>query len=98
MTVTSGRRSSTHEVVTIDFTHVSHLDVLLALAEHDELGEALFLDTYGFGPAGTSRLLHEGRTYDSAAILGVALKYATGQAATSEDLSGGAQGALGALD
>ena len=98
MSVTPGRRSSTHEVVTIDFTRVSHLDVLLAIAEYDELGEAQFLDSYGFGPAGTSRLLHEGRTYDSAAILGVALKYATGQAATSEDLSGGVQGALRVLE
>jgi hypothetical protein len=84
--------------VTIDFTQVSHLDVLLALAEYDELGEAVFLDTYGFAPTGTSRLMHEGQSYDCEAILGVACKYATGEAATSEDLSGGRQGALTVLE
>jgi hypothetical protein len=84
--------------VTVDFTRVSETDVLLALTEYDELGSEAFLDTHGFQPARAYLLVHEGKTYDSKAILGVAYGYATGTPATSDEFSGGVAGAaLGKL-
>jgi hypothetical protein len=84
--------------VTVDFSRVDSTDVLLALTEHDELGSEAFLDTYGFEPTRTHLLLHEGKTYDAKAILGVAHGYATGTAATTDDFSGGLEGAVKVLE
>ena len=84
--------------VTVDFDRVDRTDVLLALTEYDELGGETFLDTYGFKPARTYLLAHDGKTYDSKAILGVANRYATGTAATSEEFSGGLDGAVRVLE
>jgi hypothetical protein len=75
--------------VTVDFDRVEQTDVLLALTEYDELGAEAFLDTYGFKPARTYLLVHDGKTYDSKAVLGVAYGYATGTAATSDEFRGG---------
>ncbi len=83
--------------VTVDFDRVDQTDVLLAITECDELGGEAFLDTYGFKPARTYLLVHEGKTYDSMAILGVAHRYATGTAARSEEFSGGLEGAVKVL-
>lgn len=47
-----------------------------AIAEFDQLGRDQFLKQYGFGRARSYWLLHEGRRYDSKAIIGVAHKYA----------------------
>ena len=80
--------------MTVDFNRVDQTDVLLALTEHDELGAEEFLDIYGFKPARTYLLVHEGKTYDSKAILGVAYGYATGTSATSDEFSGGVVGAV----
>ena len=80
--------------VTVDFSRVDRPHVLQALAEYDELGGEAFLDTYGFKPARTYLLVHDGKSYDSKAVLGVAHRYATGVAATSEDFSGGLHGAV----
>jgi hypothetical protein len=84
--------------VTVDLSRVDDTDVLLAITEYDELGAESFLDTYGFQPDGTYLLVHEGRTYDSKAILGVAYGYATGTAATRDELSGGLEGAVKVLE
>jgi len=46
--------------------------VLRALEEFDELGRSAFLAKYGFRPAQTYYLIHQGRRYDSKAIVGVA--------------------------
>lgn len=81
-----------------DFDRVDHTDVLLALTEYDELGSETFLDTYGFRPARTYLLVHDGKTYDSKAVLGVAHGYATGRPATSEEFSGGLEGAVQVLE
>ncbi|MES3008846.1 MAG: HNH endonuclease [Pseudomonadota bacterium] len=63
--------------------------VLAAVAECDELGRETFLSRYGFGKARTFFLRHEGKTYDSKAILGVAFKHQFGKALTATDFSGG---------
>ncbi len=75
------------------FDSVGAADVLSAIEEYDKLGGEEFLGRYGFGRARDYVLWHQGRTYDSKAILGVARKYAEGTPATSEDFRGGVGGA-----
>lgn len=75
------------------FDGVTRDHVLLSLAEHDERGATDFLEEYGFHQARESILWYDGRSYDVKPILGVALKYATGEAATSAEFSGGRHGA-----
>jgi putative restriction endonuclease len=49
--------------------------VLRAMAEADEIGERLFLDKYGFGESRRYRIVHEGKSYPSKAILAAAHGY-----------------------
>ena len=79
------------------FSPVTADHVHLALEEYDELGGEVFRARYGFGPSRDYVLLHEGRSYDSKAILGVALRHATGSPADSDDFSGGRNGAAKVL-
>ena len=79
------------------FDAVTRSHVLSALAEYDRLGSETFLGTYGFRSARDYFLWHDGRSYDSKAVLGVALKYATGVVARSDDFSGGKDGAAKVL-
>jgi 5-methylcytosine-specific restriction protein A len=53
--------------------------VLAAIAEYDELGRDAFLDKYGFHPARSYVLVHDGKSYDSKAIVGVAHGYLPGR-------------------
>ena len=46
--------------------------VLDAIAEYDTLGQDRFLSQYGFGPARRYWLVHNGRRYDSKAIVAAA--------------------------
>jgi hypothetical protein len=71
--------------------------VLLALEEFDRIGADEFLSRYGFDAAGEHHLLHDGSSYDSLAVIGVAYLRATGELAPPEDLLGGAKGAAEAL-
>lgn len=52
--------------------------VLAALAEYDNIGQAAFLEKYGFRPARKYRLWHDGKAYDSKAIAGAAFGYLPG--------------------
>jgi 5-methylcytosine-specific restriction enzyme B len=49
--------------------------VLDAIKEADALGRQKFLDKYGFSPSREYFLLHDGRLYDSKAIVGAAHRY-----------------------
>jgi hypothetical protein len=80
-----------------DFDAVAREHVLQALAEYDDRGADDFLAVYGFGRARDYVLWHDGKGYDSKAILGVAQKYATGVAARSTEFSGGRNGAAKVL-
>ena len=71
------------------FSSVNRTHVLQALAEYDERGGEAFLDIYGFAPSPGHTLIHEGRDYDSKAVLGVAHRFATGRLATAEEVSSG---------
>lgn len=82
--------SNTANVVQVANKTVSRPDVLRAIAECDRLGKVRFLRRYGYG-TGRYALRHDGRSYPSKAILGVAAGLA------SSDFFGGARGAAGSL-
>lgn len=64
--------------------------VLAALAEYDELGQDLFLGKYGFDRARLYVLVHDGKSYDSKAIVGAAHGFLRGQSPlTARQFSGG---------
>ncbi|MEV6448778.1 YDG/SRA domain-containing protein [Amycolatopsis sp. NPDC051716] len=65
--------------------------VLKAIAEFDDLGRDAFLDKYGFGPSRRYVVFYRGKQYDSKALLGAAHGFATGQALTAGEFSGGLQ-------
>ena len=67
------------------FSAVTRQHILQAIAEYDSRGGDDFLGVYGFAPGGYP-LLHEGRSYDSTAILGVAHRYATGRLASADEV------------
>ena len=63
--------------------------VLKALAKSDRLGRDTFLSEYGFGKARSYLLFHNGKAYDSKAIVGVAYGYQFGRPLKSKEFSGG---------
>ncbi|WP_051569628.1 hypothetical protein [Cryptosporangium arvum] len=65
--------------------------VLAAIREWDELGAESFREQYGYGPARVYQLRHDGQTYDSKAIVGVAQRYVSGQPLRPQVFSGGEQ-------
>lgn len=75
------------------FDAVGAADVMSAIEEYDKLGGEEFRGRYGFGRAHEYVLWHDGRTYDSKAILGVARRFATGTPAAGEEFRGGIGGA-----
>jgi hypothetical protein len=76
-----------------DFERVTRDHVLQVLDEYDAIGSIEFLGRFGFGRARDHVLRHDGKEYDSKAVLGVAHLRATGVLATSHDLPGGREGA-----
>lgn len=70
-----------------DITRVAVLD---AIAEYDRLGQDEFLVKYGFDRARSYLLMHDGKAYDSKAIVGVAHGFLPGERAlAARDFSGG---------
>ena len=70
-----------------DITRAAVMD---AMDEYDQLGRDEFLDKYGFDRARSYLLIHNGRAYDSKAIVGVAHGFVPGERALSaRDFSGG---------
>jgi 5-methylcytosine-specific restriction protein A len=64
--------------------------VLAALARYDELGQDEFFNRYGFDRARSYLLVHNGKEYDSKAIVGVAHGFLPGERALlAGDFSGG---------
>lgn len=51
---------------------ITRTEVLAAVAEYDELGQGVFLRKYGFDRARSYLLIHDGKAYDSKAIVGAA--------------------------
>lgn len=63
--------------------------VLSAMAEFDSIGREVFLAKHRFGKARSYFIEHDGRRYDSKAIVGVAHGIQHGEALASADFSGG---------
>ena len=59
------------------------------MTEYDRLGRDAFLNQHGFGRARWWYVLHDGKQYDSKAIVGVAVGIETGHALTAADFTGG---------
>lgn len=59
-------------------SNVTRPAVLAALAEYDQLGQKPFLAKYGYGRATKYQLWHDGKPYDSKAIIGAAFGYMPG--------------------
>jgi putative restriction endonuclease len=62
----------------VGLTDITRDSVLAAVAECDELGRDAFVASYGFQRARKYVLLHDGKTYDSKALVGAAHRHATG--------------------
>ena len=63
--------------------------VLAAMREYDRLGQEAFLKRHRFGRARWWHVVHNGRHYDSKALVGVAIGIQTGTPLTTDDFSGG---------
>jgi len=74
--------------------------ILQAIDECDQLGRDTFLKTYGYGPAQSYFLVHDGKKYDSKAIVGVAYGYEnpTEGPLNAGDFSGGSATVQGWLE
>jgi 5-methylcytosine-specific restriction enzyme A len=69
---------------------ITRATVVDAIAEYDRLGQDEFLVKYGFDRARSYLLIHNGRAYDSKAIVGVAHGFLAGERAlAARDFSGG---------
>jgi 5-methylcytosine-specific restriction enzyme A len=69
---------------------ITRAAVLEAIGEYDRLGQDEFLAKYGFERARSYLLIHNGRAYDSKAIVGVAHGFLPGERAlAARDFSGG---------
>jgi 5-methylcytosine-specific restriction protein A len=76
---------------------ITSREVLLAIAEYDELGQDGFLDRHGFDPARQYFLIHDGKRYDSKAIVGVAHGYLPGETALAANEFSGGKATVGRL-
>jgi 5-methylcytosine-specific restriction enzyme A len=71
--------------------------VLAAIAEYDRLGQDEFLSRYGFDRARSYLLVHDGKAYDSKAIVGVAHGFLPGERALSAGEFSGGEATVGRL-
>ena len=76
-------------MVTLADADVTPAGVRAAIAEFDRLGRDAFLRSTGFGRAKAYYLQHNGRLYDSKAIVGYAHGISTGARLGPGDFSGG---------
>src|SRR5690242_18240381 len=77
--------------VRVALPELSRREILQAVAEYDNLGQDGFLEKFDFGAARSYRLVVDGKTYDSKAIVGAAHGFLPGQEAlAASDFSGGA--------
>ena len=63
-------------MIAMDLEHIKEGHILNSILEFRRLGRREFLKQYKFGRARTRWIVHEGRTYDAKAIVGVARGHA----------------------
>jgi hypothetical protein len=71
----------------VAFSAVTRQHVLAAISEYDEVGQDAFLGRYGFAPSREHVVRHANQSYDSKALLGASVGYATGTAATPAEFT-----------
>jgi 5-methylcytosine-specific restriction protein A len=71
--------------------------VLKAIEEYDALGQPAFLRRYKFDRARQYVLVHDGKRYDSKAIVGVAHRFLSGKTALAADEFSGGKATVGHL-
>jgi hypothetical protein len=94
VTGTDRSRFDVRSLVVATFSSVTRQHILQALTEYDVRGSEQFHEVYGFGPSQGYTLVHEGRSYDVKAILGVAHRFATGRLAPPDEFNSDIQGAV----
>lgn len=79
---------------------ITSASIIAACDEYDDLGKTKFLKKYGFGISKKYHLLHEGKFYDSKAVVGAAHGYLEGNAEPlhNTEFSGGQQHAVQVLE
>jgi 5-methylcytosine-specific restriction enzyme A len=78
-------------IARVALRELSRHEILQAVAEYDRLGQDRFLEKYGFGMARSYRLVVDGKTYDSKAVVGAAHGFLPGrEPLAAADFSGGA--------
>jgi 5-methylcytosine-specific restriction enzyme A len=76
---------------------ITRLGVLAAIAEYDEVGKEAFLSRYGFDSARLYQLVHDGKSYDSKAIVGAAHGFLPGQEPLAASQFSGGEATVGRL-
>jgi hypothetical protein len=71
--------------------------VLAAIAEYDRIGQPAFLSRYGFDPARLYLLVHDGKSYDSKAIVGAAHGYLAEESPLAARQFSGGEATVGRL-
>ena len=71
--------------------------VLAAIAEYDRVGQSAFLSRYGFDPARLYLLIHDGKSYDSKAIVGAAHGFLPGEKQLAASQFSGGEATVGRL-
>jgi 5-methylcytosine-specific restriction endonuclease McrA len=71
--------------------------VIAAITEYDELGQDQFLSKYGFERARSYVLVHDGKSYDSKAIVGAAHGFLPGQSPLRARQFSGGEATVGRL-
>lgn len=71
--------------------------VLAAIAEYNRVGQRAFLSRYGFDPARLYLLVHDGKFYDSKAIVGAAHGFLPGEKPLAPSLFSGGEATVGRL-
>jgi hypothetical protein len=80
-----------------NFHAVTRAHVLTAVDEYDKRGDEEFLTEYGVGQTRDYVLRHDGKDYDSKAVLGAAQWHATGKPASRLQFQEGKEGAAKVL-
>lgn len=81
----------------VNTEEVTREHVLTVIEEYDEAGDEVFLRRYGFTKTQEHMTWYAGHSYESEALLGVAMKHATGKAARSPEFTDGKDGAAKVL-
>jgi 5-methylcytosine-specific restriction protein A len=76
---------------------ITHAQVLAAIEEYDVVGQEGFLARYGFDRSRAYLLIHDGKAYDSKAIVGAAHGVGPGNQPLSADQFSGGEATVGRL-